>query len=80
MERAGDSCEFPACSETRWLELAHLKGKQTGGSKYRDVLDNVAILCKPHHDWLDGRIQRGRRYDNEQVLRQALGRIWPGRR
>lgn len=57
------------------LEMAHLKGVGMGGSRHRDELDNVAILCQYHHDWLDGRmLPNGRRYENEQVLRAALRR------
>ena len=81
MERAGFQCEFPDCNLTdRMLEMAHLLGSQMGGSKYRDHLDNVAMLCVEHHDWLDGRLLHGRRGANEQVLRAALGRPWEGRR
>ncbi len=81
MERAGHMCEFPACNWTRSLEMAHLKGSGAGGSKYRDNLDNVTMLCKPHHEWLDGApIIRMKRFDNEMVLRVALDRHWEGRR
>ena len=79
-ERAGGRCEFPGCSQIRMLEMAHLKGKQMGGSRYRNVPENVAMLCQHHHDWLDGRTTGQRRFDNEQVLRAALGRHWAGRR
>jgi hypothetical protein len=61
------------------LEMAHLKGKQMGGSKYRNVPENVAMLCQHHHNWLDGRTTEQRRFDNEQALRAALGRQWAGR-
>jgi hypothetical protein len=60
--------------------MAHLLGLQAGGSKYRDVIENVAMLCQPHHDWLDGRTVAYRRFDNEMVLRGALDREWEGRR
>jgi len=79
MERAGHQCEFPECnlSGLGYLEMAHLKASGMGGSKHRDTLENVAILCKVHHDWLDGRITpNSRRFDNEQVLRTALDRPW----
>ena len=83
LERAGGVCEFPGCTSTV-LEMAHLLGSQMGGSKHRDVLVNVAMLCGPfsfdHHGWLDGRIMRGRRFDNETLLRAYLVREWTGRR
>ncbi len=84
LERAGGICEFPGCNLTGVLEMAHILGKQAGGSRYRDVLENVAMLCVPfgfdHHGWLDGRTTQGRRFDNETVLRAALDRQWNGRR
>ena len=81
-ERARGRCEWPACDlDHRWpLELAHLKGKQMGGSRYRDNPDNVALLCKYHHDWLDGRLMGGRREVNEDAVRKMLGREWKDRR
>ena len=85
MERAGGRCEFPNChvpgtvGSVR-LEMAHLLGSQAGGSKYRDVIENVAMLCVQHHDWLDGRTTQYRRFDNEMILRAALSRQWVGRR
>ena len=83
MERAGGRCEFPGCSTPRpKLEMAHLLGSQMGGSKYRDVIDNVAMLCaQVHHPWLDGGIiPNARRFENEQVLRAVLDREWIERR
>ena len=83
-DRAGHRCEFPNCrlpvSSVNPLELAHLKGKQMGGSKHRNDPDNGACLCLHHHGWLDGRTMEMRRLDNEDVLRAALGRMWVGRR
>ena len=80
LERADHRCEFPTCNNTS-LEMAHLKGSGMGGSKFRDVPENVAMLCHLHHDWLDGRITANvRRFENEILLRAALGRPWAGRR
>lgn len=82
MERAEGKCEFPGCTVPRpRLEMAHLHGKQMGGSRYRNVEDNVAMLCAElHHPWLDGGIIPSRRFENEMVLRQAIGREWKDRR
>jgi len=62
--------------------MAHLLGKQLGGSRYRDVLENVAMLCAEiHHLWLDGGIiPNARRFENEQILRAVLERQWEDRR
>lgn len=81
LERANFKCEFPGCgmSVQGELEMAHLKGSGMGGSKHRDHIDNVAILCRHHHDWLDGRTTSMRRFDDEQVLRGALDRTWTAR-
>jgi len=82
MERAGDVCEFPGCMRTD-LEMAHIAASGMGGSLYRDVIDNVAMLCGPegHHDWLDCRITPNvRRWNNEMILRATLDRVWQERR
>lgn len=77
IERSGGRCEFPGCGTRNRLEMAHLRGSGAGGSRYRDDLENVAMLCVPHHDWLDGRVlPSGRRFENELVLRFALRRFW----
>ena len=81
LERAGGKCEFPDCTYPRpKLEMAHLKGSGMGGSKYRDHPQNVAMLCQPHHHWLDGVMYSGRRFENEMVLRAAIDRPWKDRR
>ncbi len=82
MERAGGRCEFPDCTYPRpKLEAAHLKGSGMGGSRYRDDLANIVCLCKSHHDWLDCRSTPNmRRFENEAVLRAAIGRPWKDRR
>ena len=79
IERDGQWCRFPECELTRAanpLEMAHLKGAGSGGSKYRDHIDNVVMLCKFHHDWLDGRLNKGRRFENEIILREVTGIRW----
>ncbi len=50
--RADYRCEWPDCSETRWLEMSHIIPLGSGGG---DELSNVWILDKPHHDLYDGR-------------------------
>ncbi len=83
MERAEGRCEFPGCSVRRpTLQMAHLKGAGMGGSRYRDNIDNVAMLCAElHHPWLDGGIiPNARRFENEMILRAVLDRPWNERR
>ena len=81
MVRAGHRCEFPDCEMPLPLEMAHLKGSGMGGSKHRDVLNNVAMLCRHHHGWLDGALlANGRRFENEQLMRAYLVRPWTERR
>ncbi len=86
MERARGRCELWWCSTKRpKLEVAHLKGKQMGGSKYRDVPENLMVLCKEHHDILDGvvdlmKISMSMRGEREMLFRAAVGRWWEDRR
>ncbi len=81
MDRASHACEFPGCELPGKLEMAHLKGSGMGGSKYRDVLANLTMLCRAHHIWLDGGLMpNGRRFENEQILRAVLDRPWEMRR
>jgi len=81
LERASNRCEWPDCALPGPLEMAHLAASGMGGSKYRDTISNVTILCKTHHDWLDGRLlPNSRRFENEDLLRAWLHREWAGRR
>ena len=81
LNRASHRCEWPGCELPGPLEMAHLAGLGMGGFPHRDHIDNVAILCKTHHDWLDGRLMpNSRRFENEDLLRAVLGRTWAGRR
>ena len=65
LETDGPGCVWPECGETRWVEMAHLRGIGMGGRKSADVLSNVARLCRRCHDLLDGRSHAG--------LRRAMG-------
>jgi len=57
LERAGNKCEWPECiNYDQWLEMAHIHGIGMGGNPKRKYdIDNVAMLCKLHHDIYDGR-------------------------
>ena len=79
LDVAGNLCSLPTTSANP-LEMAHLQGKQSGGSRHRNVLDNVVMLCRYHHDWLDGRLMSGRRQESEAALRAMTHIYWEGRR
>ena len=57
LERANNRCEWPTCiNYDQKLEMAHLVDIGMGGSKTRKYdIENVAMLCKLHHDLYDGR-------------------------
>ncbi len=52
-------CVWPGCvfeiSTINPLECAHLKHRGMGGGESRNNPENAVILCKLHHDVLDGR-------------------------
>ena len=58
LERANNRCEWPTCiNYDQKLEMAHLVDIGMGGSKTRKYdINNVAMLCKLHHDLYDGRL------------------------
>ena len=63
MERAMGRCEWPACDDGQDLQLAHNLHRGMGGNPAgdRNTIDNVAILCRYHHDVQDGRTVAYRR-------------------
>jgi hypothetical protein len=86
MMRDGGCC-WPGCRLPRtdaWgyennpLEMAHLTHRGMGGSKYANRLENVAMLCKTHHDALDGRTALGTlRFELNEMLRFVVGSVEP---
>lgn len=60
---AGWECEWPGCLIRDGLVLAHLNHRGMGGLNAANVVENVACLCTYHHDILDGRTVRGRRFE-----------------
>ena len=72
-ERSRGICEWSRCS-TRGEQLAHLRGLGMGGNPdlTRDVEANVMFLCVYHHDILDGRSVKGRRFEVTELLRAYL--------
>lgn len=70
--RSGGVCEWPYCPDPP-EELAHLTHRGMGGSKYANRLDNVAALCKRHHDVLDGRTALGTlRWELNELMRKVI--------
>ena len=57
--RARGRCEWPACGDAG-EHMAHIDGIGMGGRASADRLSNVALLCRFHHDVLDGRTISGR--------------------
>jgi len=75
MERAGGRCEWAYCNDNKWLELAHIQGIGMGGNKKRKYdINNVAILCKWHHDIYDGRQSSGHSKAIRDLLKGFLKR------
>ena len=71
--RAGNVCEWANCSSSKWLELAHIKDIGMGGNPTRKYdIDNVAMLCKLHHDIYDGRTISYSKREHRQLLKSYL--------
>ena len=75
LERANYKCEWADCDNTHIrLEMAHLVGIGMGGrnkdTKYD--INNVAMLCKQHHDIYDGRIQSLAKKEYRKLLTAYL--------
>ena len=80
LKRAGNVCEWAYCTDNKWLELAHIKGIGMGGSKSRKFdMNNVAILCKWHHDIYDGRQSSGHSKAIRDLLQGFLKREYKGK-
>ena len=71
LERALWVCEWPGCTN-RDLQLAHLTHRGMGGNPKANTTTNCAGLCTFHHDILDGRTVKGRRYEVAELLRAFL--------
>ncbi len=71
-------CRWPYCSypvtTINPLECAHLNHRGMGGSKNANRPDNAVLLCKHHHDILDGRTTQGRRLEIAILLAAYISR------
>ena len=74
LDRANHRCEWPECiNYDQRLELAHLKDIGMGGNPTRKYdIDNVAMLCKLHHDIYDGRTISYSKREHRQLLKSYL--------
>lgn len=75
IERANYSCEWAECTNTdQKLEMAHILGIGMGGRNKKEKYDpdNVAMLCKLHHDIYDGRIISLAKKEYRILLRNYL--------
>lgn len=73
VDRSGGVCEWTGC-EAAGEHMAHIQGIGRGGDPLglRDKLRNVAFLCVYHHDLLDGRTERFRLREIEQLLTELI--------
>ena len=75
LKRANYACEWAYCTDNKWLELAHIHAIGMGGNPKRKFdINNVAILCKHHHDVYDGRQRTGANFAYRELLTGFLSR------
>jgi hypothetical protein len=70
-------CRWPSCDRvTNYnnpLEMAHLRHRGMGGSTEVNTLDEVVMLCRIHHNCLDGRTGLGTlRWELGEMLRTVI--------
>jgi hypothetical protein len=52
LARASGQCEIPICSSIYRLEAEHIIDvRYYGKPSDADYLENILVLCPPHHDW-----------------------------
>ena len=71
VERDGPMCVWPGCPFPH-EHMAHIRGVGMGGRPDADRLENVAMLCRFHHDLLDGRTHAGLRREVGMLLASYL--------
>ena len=74
--RDGYQCVWPGCNGRHDLQLAHLTHRGMGGNPKTNTADNTCCLCRFHHDILDGRTVKSRRFEVAELLRAYLGETW----
>jgi hypothetical protein len=67
-------CRWPGCDRSidyaNPLEMAHLSHRGMGGRTSVNTLEEVVMLCRTHHDCLDGRTSLGTlRYELNAMLK-----------
>lgn len=76
LEEWAGACEWPGCEHRGPYEMAHVHGVGMGGRPSADTLENVALLCRFHHDLLDGRTTRELRVEMAFLLAGYLAEGW----
>ena len=76
--RARYRCEWADCTESQWLELAHIVQIGYGGmnAKLKYDFENVCILCKYHHDIFDGRNTKGTKRAMNALVGEYMKLRW----
>ena len=55
------------------VDIAHIEHRGMGGSRMRDLIENLVAMCRHHHDRFDGR--QGPGLDRAAVIRKHLSFI-----
>lgn len=73
-------CRWPGCDLAvdgfaNRLELAHISHRGMGGNESKNTEDGAIMLCRTHHDCLDGRTGLGiLRLELNKMLRVQIGK------
>ena len=62
------TCELKLDPYRNPLEMAHLQGRGMGGRKSANEIDNVVMLCRHHHQILDGDLSADRKFETRRLL------------
>lgn len=60
-----DRCEWPDGCSAQGTDVAHIRARGMGGGRRKDVLENLVVLCRPHHGLYDhvmGQSPKNQRY------------------
>lgn len=64
-------CEWPdGCRAHGYMDPAHIRAKGHGGGRRKDTLENIAMLCRAHHNLYDHKLGQSR--ERQAWLRKAI--------